>query len=153
MSRIDLPVSTERSALMSRVRGKHSKPERAVRSAAHLLGFRFRLHRRGLPGSPDLVFPRLKKIIFVHGCFWHRHPGCHRTTSPKTRAGFWNEKFVTNVERDARVERELRALGWKVMIVWECQTLNSAKLFGLLKSFLGPRSIRKPVTVRKARSL
>src|SRR4051812_15883062 len=98
------PVDPLRSALMSRIRGKNSRPEVVARRTVHAMGFRFRLHRRALPGSPDLVFPRLKKAIFVHGCFWHRHQGCSRTTTPKTRTDFWSDKFDANMRRDKEVE-------------------------------------------------
>lgn len=129
-------VSPERRALMSRVRAKHSKPEMAVRRAAHALGFRFRLHRRDLPGTPDLVFPRLRKAIFVHGCFWHRHPGCPRTTSPKTRADYWDNKFAENVARDAARLVELEMLGWDTLVIWECETFDREVLSRRLSSFL-----------------
>jgi DNA mismatch endonuclease (patch repair protein) len=131
-------VEPARSALMGRVRGKGSAPEMAVRRTAHALGYRFRLHSRKLPGTPDLVFPRLRKAIFVHGCFWHRHPGCSRTTNPKTRADFWAEKFRQNIERDARVKSQLEALGWEVLIIWECQTFDHTDLEDRLNAFLGP---------------
>jgi DNA mismatch endonuclease (patch repair protein) len=126
-----------RRALMARVKSRDSRPELAVRRGAHALGFRFRLHRRDLPGTPDLVFPRLNKVIFVHGCFWHRHPGCSRTTSPKTRAAYWEEKFQANIARDAARLAELRELGWEVLVVWECETFNRAALSERLRSFLG----------------
>lgn len=129
-------VSPGRRALMGRVRAKNSRPEMAVRRAAHALGCRFRLHRRDLPGTPDLVFPRLKKAIFVHGCFWHRHPGCPRTTSPKTRATYWREKFQTNVARDAARLAELRELAWDVLVVWECETFDECALRANLGFFL-----------------
>jgi DNA mismatch endonuclease (patch repair protein) len=109
-----------------------------VRRIAHTLGYRFRLHRRDLPGSPDLVFSRRKMAVFVHGCFWHRHPGCSRATTPKTRTEFWVGKFKRNVERDAEVERSLRAQGWDVLTVWECETRNADRLSETLKAFLGP---------------
>jgi DNA mismatch endonuclease (patch repair protein) len=109
---------------MARVKDKHSKPEMAVRRIAHRLGYRFRLHRDELPGTPDLVFPRLRKAIFVHGCFWHRHIGCYRTTSPKTRSQYWADKFETNIKRDKAKERALRALGWDVLVIWECETFD-----------------------------
>lgn len=128
-------VAPERSALMSRVRGKNSEPEMAVRRVAHALGYRFRLHRRNLSGTPDLVFPRLRKVIFVHGCFWHRHEGCHRTTTPKTRAAFWANKFERNIERDALNESKLRTLGWNVLVVWECQTFDPVALAQRLDTF------------------
>ncbi len=130
------PVDPARSALMARVRGKNSKPEVVVRRVAHVLGYRFRLHRGDLPGTPDLIFPRLRKVIFVHGCFWHRHRGCSRTTTPKTRAEFWAEKFTRNIERDALKTKQLRALGWRVLIVWECETFNPDILSNHLAAFL-----------------
>jgi DNA mismatch endonuclease (patch repair protein) len=129
-------VDPQRSALMARVRGKDSKPEIVVRRSAHALGYRFRLHRRNLPGTPDLVFPRLRKAIFVHGCFWHRHRGCSRTTTPKTRAAFWAEKFADNIKRDARTRRQLRAAGWDVLVVWECETFDRRALTRRLAAFL-----------------
>ena len=129
-------VDAARSELMRRVRGKDTKPERAVRRVAHALGYRFRLHRRDLPGTPDLVFPRLGRAIFVHGCFWHRHEGCARTTTPKTRAAYWREKFEQNIRRDRRNVEALRRLGWEVLVVWECETFESAELLGRLSRFL-----------------
>src|SRR5712691_747845 len=98
----DRPPTAERSALMAKVRGKNTRPELIVRTVSHELGYRFRLHQRKLPGNPDLVFPRLKKIVFVHGCFWHRHQGCRKASTPKTRRLFWQNKFDENVRRDAR---------------------------------------------------
>lgn len=130
-------VEPARSELMRRVRGKHTKPERAVRRVAHALGYRFRLHRRDLPGTPDLVFPRLGRAIFVHGCFWHRHEGCARTTTPKTRAAYWREKFEQNMRRDRRNLAALRRLGWEVLVVWECQTFERTELLARLSRFLG----------------
>lgn len=129
-------VEPGRSVLMGRVRGKDTKPEHAVRRAAHSLGYRFRLHRRDLPGTPDLTFPRLRKAVFVHGCFWHRHAGCSRTTTPKTRAAYWRDKFQQNVERDRRNAAALRALGWEVLVVWECETFDRAGLIATLSRFL-----------------
>jgi len=130
------PVDAARSALMRRVRGRDTSPERAVRRAAHSLGYRFRLHRRDLPGTPDLVFPRLRKAIFVHGCFWHRHAGCRRTTTPKTRAAYWCEKFDQNIRRDRRNLAALRRLGWDVLVVWECETFDAPGLLARLTRFL-----------------
>lgn len=124
-----------RSYLMSRVRGKNTTPELRVRKLAHALGYRFRLHRRDLPGKPDLVFPRLHKIIFVHGCFWHRHEGCRLATHSKSRTEFWEAKFERNVERDRRVRAELRALGWDVLVIWECETRESDTLEDILRRF------------------
>ena len=124
MTHADLPPTAARSALMSRVRSKNTKPEMVVRRVAHSLGYRFRLARSDLPGTPDLVFPRHRKIIFVHGCFWHRHEGCPRTTVPKTRAPFWQAKFDRNVARDQETSAALAALGWDVLTIWECETKN-----------------------------
>ena len=132
----DGAVDPARSELMRRVRGKDTTPERAVRRVAHALGYRFRLHRRDLPGTPDLVFPRLRRAIFVHGCFWHRHEGCVRTTTPKTRAAYWREKFEQNLRRDRRNLAALRRLGWSVLVVWECQTFERTELLARLSRFL-----------------
>jgi len=107
---------------MSRVRGKGTLPEMTVRRRAHALGMRFRLHRADLPGRPDLVFPRYRTVVFVHGCFWHRHESCRKSTSPKTRVEYWEAKFRTNVERDARNATELARMGWRVLTIWECET-------------------------------
>src|ERR1051326_581599 len=140
-------IDPVRSALMGRVRARNSVPEMIVRRTAHRLGYRFRLHTRDLPGTPDLVFPRLRKIILVHGCFWHRHRGCPRNTSPKTRAAFWAAKFAENRKRDARVTRKLTALGWDVFVVWECKTFDSAELRHLVGAFLASRSLNgEPVS-------
>ena len=116
------PPTPFRSSIMQKVRQRDTKPEMVVRRAAHALGYRFRLHRRDLPGSPDLAFPRHKVVVFVHGCFWHRHQGCRHASIPKANAEFWHHKFCHNVERDARKEGELRQLGWRVLVIWECET-------------------------------
>ena len=126
----------ERSALMARVGPKDTKPEMAVRRLLHDLGYRYRLHRRDLPGTPDICFPARRKAIFVHGCFWHRHEGCRRTTTPKTRAAFWNEKFQQNIARDHRKIAALRELGWDVLVVWECEAEGAPVLAQRLMSFL-----------------
>ena len=119
---VDRLTPERRSWLMSRVKGKHTGPEMIVRRAAHALGLRFRLHRKDLPGRPDLVFPRHKVALFVHGCFWHRHSGCRLASTPKSRTDYWQDKFAANVDRDAQAERSLRAAGWRVATVWECET-------------------------------
>ena len=130
------PLSPERrSWLMGRVRQKNTKPEIVVRSLAHQLGYRFRPHRRDLPGRPDLVFPKLKKVIFVHGCFWHRH-GCSKATTPKSNLAYWQPKFAENVERDKRAIAELLSLGWEPMVVWECETRDIDALSQSLSTFL-----------------
>lgn len=135
-SHMDILSPTQRSKLMSRIQGKDTKPELGVRRVAHALGFRFRLHRRDLPGCPDLVFPRLSKIIFVHGCFWHRHQKCRYAYSPKSNIAFWQEKFSANVARDRRVVRELKEQGWEVLVVWECEVADVSALERRLTTYL-----------------
>lgn len=125
---MDILTSEKRSALMSRIGGRNTRPELVVRRAAHALGLRFRLHRRDLPGSPDLVFPRRRRALFVHGCFWHRHEGCRLSYTPRSNVEFWEAKFRRNVERDARVMEELRASGWQPDVIWECETRRPATI-------------------------
>jgi len=117
---------------MSRIRGANTKPEIRVRSLLHHMGYRFRLHRKDLPGKPDIVLPKYETVIFVHGCFWHRHPDCQFAYTPKSRVEFWTKKFARNVERHDEVEAELTALGWNVVVVWECETKNEDALYELL---------------------
>lgn len=105
---------------MALVRDKDTVPEMRVRRIAHRMGLRFRLHRKDLPGKPDLVFPKHRLVVFVHGCFWHRHPGCRRASTPATRANFWQAKFDANTERDRRQQVALVERGWKVLVLWEC---------------------------------
>lgn len=134
---MDTLTTAERSERMSRVRSKDTKPEITVRSIVHRMGYRYRLHDRSLPGSPDLVFPRRGKIIFVHGCFWHRHgTNCGYTRWPKSKLDFWKPKLQQNHQRDKIVRRELRKLGWRVLVVWECQLKKSNVLAGRLRGFL-----------------
>jgi DNA mismatch endonuclease, patch repair protein len=121
-----------RSWLMSRVRGTNTKPEIAVRSLLHRMGYRFRLHRRDLPGTPDIVMPGRATVIFVHGCFWHGHE-CKRTKMPKSRIDYWGEKIEANRGRDARKRRELKALGWNVVVVWECELKRPDRLANKLR--------------------
>jgi len=118
---MDRLTKAERSANMARIRGKDTGPERAVRSLLHRLGFRFRLHGVGLPGRPDVVLAKYTTVLFVHGCFWHRHSRCRFAYIPKTRRAFWAEKFRDNQMRDRRVAAALRDLGWRVFVVWECE--------------------------------
>jgi len=106
---------------MSRIRGRDTGPEKTVRSVLHRLGYRFRLQRRDLPGCPDIVLPRHRTVIFVHGCFWHRHPGCKYAYEPKSRRLFWQRKFRRNVERDEDARERLIVLGWRVLVIWECE--------------------------------
>jgi DNA mismatch endonuclease (patch repair protein) len=134
--------SPEKSAMMRLVRSKNTQPERAVRSLVHALGYRFRLHRRDLPGTPDLVFPGNRKIIFVNGCFWHRHSGCPRASTPKTRSETWKKKFDANIARDKANLAELEAAGWQVLTIWECEISNQTALRRSLDDFLGHRSLR-----------
>lgn len=117
-----------RSANMSKVRGKDTVPEMRVRRIAHGMGLRFRLHRKDLPGRPDLVFPKHRLAVFVHGCFWHRHPGCARASTPSTRTEFWQAKFEANMERDARQAAALEAGGWRVLVLWECGLKDAAAI-------------------------
>lgn len=116
----------QRSRNMARIRGADTRPERALRSALHRLGFRYRLHQSDLPGRPDLVLRRYSAVIFVHGCFWHRHPGCPFATVPKTRPEFWERKLNTNVIRDRKQIDALRRQHWRVMVVWECALRRGA---------------------------
>lgn len=130
----------QRSVRMGLVRDRDTRPELLVRRMAHGLGFRYRLRGCGLPGRPDLVFRRHKSVIFVHGCFWHRHPGCGLARFPKSpeRAEFWRRKLLENARRDRRNLRTLRHTGWRVLVVWECQTRSSAILSLRLLRFLNP---------------
>ena len=109
---------------MSRIGGRDTGPELIVRRTAHRMGFRFRLYRKDLPGTPDLVFPKHRLVVFVHGCFWHRHSGCRFAYSPKSRVEFWMKKFKQNVARDSRKQNALQDLGWRVSVIWECETRN-----------------------------
>ncbi len=118
---VDHVDASKRASIMSAIRGKDTKPEMLVRRAAHALGLRFRLHDRRLPGRPDLVFARWRTVVFVHGCFWHRHPGCRKTGMPKSNVDFWTRKFEDNVRRDASNQAALEHLGWRVVVLWECQ--------------------------------
>lgn len=121
---------------MARVGPRDTKPEMIVRRVLHALGYRFRLQAKELPGRPDIVFRPRRKVIFVHGCFWHRHAGCRRATNPKTRKEFWEAKFLANQARDKRVQEELNALGWSYLVIWECETGNPETLAEKLKAFL-----------------
>ena len=124
---------------MARIKGRDTGPELAVRKLAHALGYRFRLHAKDLPGKPDIVFPRLRKIIMVHGCFWHRHEGCAKASSPKSREDYWQSKFARNMARDADVFIALEVLGWEVLVVWECETegIMGSGLEARVRGFLG----------------
>lgn len=134
---MDRYTRQKRSALMSKVRGKDTKPEKLVRSMLHRMGFRFRLHRKDLPGRPDIVLPKHRTVVFVHGCFWHRHPGCKKTSFPQTNTRFWEAKLAGNMDRDARNMEELARLGWKVIVVWECELKDVDALSARLRRELG----------------
>jgi DNA mismatch endonuclease (patch repair protein) len=138
----DPPIDPVVSARMSRIRGKNTKPEIKLRKLAHHLGYRFRLHRRDLPGSPDLVFPARRKAIFVHGCFWHQHDCPTGQRAMRTRTAYWEAKFARNRARDARKEAELQRLGWEVLTIWECQMGDERSLAEQLVSFLGSAKSR-----------
>ena len=126
----------QRSWNMSRIRSKNTGPELRVRSIIHRMGFRFRLHSRELPGKPDIVLRRLKTVVWVHGCFWHRHSGCDQTTMPKSNVDVWRKKFLNNVARDARTTKAIRALGWQPVIVWQCELRNEQRLAAKLRKTL-----------------
>jgi DNA mismatch endonuclease (patch repair protein) len=128
MGTMDAEIDPRRSALMSRIRSGNTRPEIAVRRLLHALGYRFRLHRRDLPGKPDIVLPRHRLAIFVHGCFWHQHTGCRLASKPKTRQEYWTPKLAGNVARDARAQAALRAAGWRVEVIWECDARRPLQL-------------------------
>jgi DNA mismatch endonuclease (patch repair protein) len=129
---MDIVTSEKRSSMMSGIRGRDTQPELRVRQVAHRLGLRFRLNRRDLPGSPDLVLPGRGKVVFVHGCFWHSHGGCKYAYKPKSNVEFWSNKLQKNINRDIRVKRELEIEGWDVVVIWECETRDERRLAGIL---------------------
>lgn len=137
---------------MRQIRSKDTHPEMMLRRLLHHAGYRFRLHRKDLPGRPDLVFPSRRKIIFVHGCFWHQHPGCIDSHVPKSRIFYWKPKLAGNRRRDQTNRRELRRLGWRVLVVWECQVKNSQKLAARLERFLRKMNETEPRSTFRARS-
>lgn len=126
----------ERSERMSLIRGTGSAPEMKLRRLVHGMGFRYRLHVKELPGKPDLVFPSRSAVIFMHGCFWHRHKGCKLARLPKSKLGFWNPKLEENRKRDLRNQRRLRDLGWRVLVVWECQMVDADRVSEVVREFL-----------------
>ena len=121
-------VSVQRSRNMSAIKSKNTKPEIKVRKVLHSMGYRFRLHSKNLPGSPDIVLPKYKTVIFVHGCFWHRHENCKYASTPKTRKDFWNKKFEVNIKRDSEIQDKIKNLDWKSVVIWECETKNIENL-------------------------
>ena len=121
-------VSEQRSRNMSAIKSKNTKPEIKVRKVLHSMGYRFRLHSKDLPGSPDIVLPKYKTVIFVHGCFWHRHENCKYASTPKTRKEFWNKKFTENKKRDSEIQDKIKNLDWRSVVIWECETKNIENL-------------------------
>lgn len=152
---MDIVPPDKRSQMMAGIRGKDTKPEMVVRKLAHRLGFRFRLHRKDLPGSPDIVFPRLRKVILVNGCFWHRHPGCRFAYTPKSNTEFWLTKLNGNLRRDAAIQDALTASGWGVLIVWECEvsdlSILSRKVLSFLMEESQPISVLMPLVGQESR--
>ncbi len=148
---MDRPTKKHRSWNMSRIRSRDTVPERVVRSVLHRLGYRFRLHKSDLPGRPDIVLPRYRIVILVHGCFWHRHPGCRFAYAPKSRIPFWTAKFTANQSRDLIVRRELRKLGWMVVVIWECQTRNEEVLQRRLSAVVRKRAATLPQAIAHRR--
>lgn len=136
---VDKLTPEHRSWNMARIRGRNTSPERAVRSLLHRLGFRFRLHRKDLPGRPDIVLAKRRKVILVHGCFWHRHSGCKYAYMPKTRTEFWEKKFEKNIARDRDVIASLVEAGWGVLVVWECELRDVPSLTRKLSFFINER--------------
>lgn len=137
---VDRLSPERRSWLMSRVRSKDTSPELRVRRLAHALGLRFRLYRRDLPGTPDLVFPGRRIALFVHGCFWHRHAGCAKASVPKSAVEMWQSKFKRNVERDSANIAKLSSMGWRTEVIWECETKSPDRLLERLTSIFFPSS-------------
>ncbi len=136
----DVFSTEKRSWIMSQVRGQDTTPEIKVRSMIHRLGYRFRLHRKDLPGNPDLVFPSRKKIIFVHGCFWHGHNCSRGGRIPKANTDYWSNKLRRNIERDRRSQEALRSLGWEILIIWECDLKNPNKVISSVNRYLSTRA-------------
>ena len=120
--------SEQRSRNMSAIKSKNTKPEIKVRKVLHSMGYRFRLHSKDLPGSPDIVLPKYKTVIFVHGCFWHMHENCKYASTPKTRQEFWNKKFKENIKRDSEIQDKIKNLDWRSVVIWECETKNIENL-------------------------
>lgn len=142
---MDTLTAAARSRNMSRIKSTGTKPEMIVRRTAHGLGFRYRLHHPGLPGKPDLVFARLRCIVFVHGCFWHCHDNCKLAHAPASRLEYWGPKLERNKQRDSQHQSKLKSLGWKVLVVWECETRNVNRLTGTLLSFLAAPKSSPPI--------
>ncbi|MHA3690359.1 very short patch repair endonuclease [Akkermansia sp. AKK6] len=121
---MDVFSPEKRSQVMSRIRSKDTKPEKIIRSILHKMGFRFRINLKDLPGKPDIVLPKYKTIIFIHGCFWHQHEGCKIASKPKSNSEYWKSKFTRNIERDKRNQDDLRTMGYRIIVIWECEVKN-----------------------------
>jgi len=130
---VDIVSESQRSWNMSRIRARDTQPERTVRSALFKAGLRYRVDVHDLPGKPDIVLKRYRTVVFVHGCFWHRHPGCKLAYTPKSRNDFWEAKFERNVERDREVETQLRQAGWRYLVIWECEVRDDSQLQALIR--------------------
>jgi DNA mismatch endonuclease, patch repair protein len=140
LTSMDTLTPQERSERMSRIRGRDTKPELAVRRLVHALGYRYRLHRSDLPGTPDLTFVSRRATVFVHGCFWHRHEQCPLARLPKSRLNFWQTKLEANKKRDRENQDRLRLMGWKFLVIWECELKDMEKLTQKIIKFLGEKS-------------
>ena len=137
----DVHDTATRSRNMAAIKGRHTKPELLIRRALHTAGLRYRLHAKHLPGKPDLVFPRHRAVIFVHGCFWHQHPGCREGRLPKSNLAYWLPKLKRNTERDEAALAQLAASGWDVLVLWECETKSLEATRKVLLDFLGPPGV------------
>lgn len=144
---MDVVDAATRSRMMAGIRSKNTKPEMTVRKYLHANGFRYRLHVRDLPGSPDLALPKYQVAIFVHGCFWHRHRGCRYTTTPSSNKENWHQKFETNIKRDIKKQAALEDAGWRVIVVWECELRHNAeeRLERLVLEIYGLTEFNRPV--------
>jgi DNA mismatch endonuclease, patch repair protein len=138
---MDKLSAERRSANMRQIRSVNTAPELLLRRMLHRLGYRFRLHRKDLPGKPDVVFPSRRKVIFVHGCFWHQHPGCREGRVPGTRLEYWKPKLTRNSQRDAAVQSALKEQGWRFLVVWECELKDTVAALRTVKRFLGRAGI------------
>lgn len=128
---------------MSLIKSRDTQPELLIRQIAHACGYRYRLHVKDLPGQPDLVFPKYRKVIFVHGCYWHRHPKCKLARLPKSKLDFWVPKLTQNRERDLKTVRQLRRDGWQVLVIWECQTKRTDAVERRIRTFLGKKNAKR----------
>lgn len=143
---MDVYAPMTRSAVMRVVKSQNTNPEMTVRRLLHKAGYRFRLHRKDLPGKPDLVFPGLRKVVFVHGCFWYQHSGCRHADWPASNTAYWSAKLNRNQARDTRNLAALRDLGWQALVLWECQVRDREALLATLTAFLGPPAApQKPI--------